>query len=87
MTGLSRSQVTRLIRSLHGQRAGPGDGLSATAFRRTLHTTDIELLASVDEAHETLSGSGDTAHSGAGTPGLQTARVCAAGRHLRRSPV
>ena len=38
--------------ALHGQRAGPGDGLQATALTRT----DIELMASVDEAHETLSG-------------------------------
>ena len=45
-------------RSLHGQRKGRGDSLSAAAFPAALHATraDIELLASVDEAHETLSG-------------------------------
>jgi hypothetical protein len=30
---------------------------------------------------------GDTAHSGARTPALQAARVCAACLHLRGSPV
>ena len=56
MTGLSRSQVTRLI--AHYTASGR---VRVTVYRRRrfaeLYTrTDIELLASVDEAHETLSG-------------------------------
>jgi len=56
MTGLSRAQVTRLIAlyTASGQ-------VQMTVYRRRrfaqLYTrADIELLASVDEAHETLSG-------------------------------
>jgi transposase InsO family protein len=56
MTGMSRSQVTRLIARF------TATGLvRPTVYRRRrfpgLYTrADIELLASVDEAHETLSG-------------------------------
>src|SRR5664279_124584 len=56
MTGLSRAQVTRLI-ALYTV----GGRVQVTVYRRRrfaqLYTrADIELLASVDEAHETLSG-------------------------------
>ena len=56
MTGLSRAQVTRLI-ALYTV----GGQVQVTVYRRRrfaeLYTrADIELLASVDEAHETLSG-------------------------------
>ena len=56
MTGLSRAQVTRLIEQYH--RTGK---VEEKAYRRrcfaSLYTrADIELLAGVDEAHETLSG-------------------------------
>jgi hypothetical protein len=56
MTGLSRAQVTRLI----GRYMANGR-VEARAYRRhrfAAHYTmdDVELLASVDEAHETLSG-------------------------------
>ena len=37
MTGLSRGAAHAVDRSLHGQRTGPGDGLSAAAFHATLH--------------------------------------------------
>jgi transposase InsO family protein len=56
MTGLSRAQVTRLIaRYIATGRVRP------TVYRRRrfperFTRSDIELLASVDEAHETLSG-------------------------------
>jgi transposase InsO family protein len=56
MTGLSRAQVTRLItRYLQGEEVKP------KLYRRrrfpSLYTAaDAELLAQVDEAHETLSG-------------------------------
>ena len=56
MTGLSRAQVTRLIgRYMANGRVG------ARAYRRHHFAArytmdDVELLASVDEAHETLSG-------------------------------
>src|SRR5271170_5773326 len=56
MTGLSRAQVTRLI-----QRYTSSGRVEATVYRRHRFAprytrADIELLASVDEAHETLSG-------------------------------
>ena len=56
MTGLSRAQVTRLI-----ARYAASGRVRPTVYRRRRFPerytrTDIELLASVDEAHETLSG-------------------------------
>ena len=56
MTGLSRSQVTRLI-----ARYATTGRVQPTMYRRRRFPerytrADIELLASVDEAHETLSG-------------------------------
>ncbi|MGA3026600.1 MAG: integrase [Bryobacteraceae bacterium] len=56
MTGLSRAQVTRLV----GQYRRQGE-VKPKQYRRhrfgSLYTrADIELLAAVDEAHETLSG-------------------------------
>jgi transposase InsO family protein len=56
MTGLSRAQVTRLI----GRYTAKGR-VQPTLYRRCCFPerytrADIELLASVDEAHETLSG-------------------------------
>ena len=56
MTGLSRAQVTRLI-----TRYTASGRVQVTVYRRRrfaqLYTrSDIELLASVDEAHEMLSG-------------------------------
>ena len=57
LTGLSRAQVTRLI----GRYLKSGEVTEASYRRRQFpqHYTraDIELLASVDKAHETLSGS------------------------------
>lgn len=56
MTGLSRAQVTRLITQyLQGEEVKP------KAYRRQRFPTrytraDVELMAGVDEAHETLSG-------------------------------
>jgi len=56
MTGLSRAQVTRLI-----QRYCESGQVQVTVYRRHRFATrytaaDVELLARVDEAHETLSG-------------------------------
>jgi transposase InsO family protein len=56
MTGLSRAQVTRLI-----HRYAAGEPIEPAQYRRhrfasTYTAADIELLAAVDEAHETLSG-------------------------------
>ena len=55
MTGLSRAQVTRLIATI-----GPTESSSHAPYRRhrfpqRYTSADIELLATVDEAHETLS--------------------------------
>src|ERR1700733_2382683 len=56
MTGLSRAQAARLIRCYQG-----GGEVKARAYQRHRFAnrytrTDVELLAVVDEAHETLSG-------------------------------
>ena len=56
MTGLSRAQITRLI----GKHA-PGGEVREQVYRRHRFTSiytraDIELLAELDEAHETMSG-------------------------------
>jgi transposase len=55
MTGLSRVQITRLI-----QRYASGEAVEPKPYRRRFPKRytreDIELLARVDEAHETLSG-------------------------------
>ena len=56
MTGMSRAQITRLI----GRYTATGQ-VRPTVYRRRRFPerytrSDIELLASVDEAHETLSG-------------------------------
>ena len=56
MTGLSRGQVTRLI-----ARYAASGRVEPTVYRRhrfaqRFTRADVELLASVDEAHETLSG-------------------------------
>ena len=56
MTGLSRAQVTRLIsRYLQGDEVKPKP-YRRRRFRGVYTRADIELLAGVDEAHETLSG-------------------------------
>lgn len=56
MTGLSRSQVTRLI----GKYGAQGEVLGAVyrrhRFPKRYTRGDVELLAAVDEAHEGLSG-------------------------------
>lgn len=59
MTGLSRQQVTRLVRqyrkdgklSKHPQRVAPRNG-----FTRRYTVTDVALLAEMDVLHNTLSG-------------------------------
>jgi transposase InsO family protein len=56
MTGLSRAQVTRLMgRYLRGEEVKPKP-YRRHRFRQKYKREDIELLATVDEAHETLSG-------------------------------
>ena len=56
MTGLSRAQVTRLV----GQYLKNSEVKEAVyrrnRFQSRFTQADIELLAKVDEAHETLSG-------------------------------
>jgi transposase InsO family protein len=56
MTGLSRAQITRVIRMYTS-----GEPVQPKAYQRRRFATrytreDVGLLASVDEAHETLSG-------------------------------
>lgn len=56
MTGLSRAQVTRLIGRYHESGMVKERGYRRHRFVRRYTSADIELLAGVDEAHETLSG-------------------------------
>lgn len=56
MTGLSRAQVTRLL-SRYGESGVVRERrYQRNRFPSCYRTEDIELLAAVDEAHETLSG-------------------------------
>lgn len=56
MTGLSRAQVTRLIRRYLDRGEIVGRDYQRHRFPQRYTRADIELLASVDEAHENLSG-------------------------------
>jgi len=56
LTGLSRAQVTRLVGGYLGSGEGKERGYRRHGFGQRYTRADIELLAAVDEAHETLSG-------------------------------
>jgi len=56
MTGLSRAQVTRLIGRYQASGAVRERNYRRNRFASRYTGADIELLAAVDEAHETLSG-------------------------------
>jgi transposase InsO family protein len=56
MTGQSRAQVTRLIARYMASGRVAVTAYKRHSFARRYTTTDIELLAQVDEAHEVLSG-------------------------------
>jgi transposase InsO family protein len=56
MTGLSRAQVTRLIGRYLENGTVQERGYRRNRFAVRYRPADVELLAAVDEAHETLSG-------------------------------
>ena len=56
MTGLSRAQITRLIQQYRQGGELPPARYRRHRFARKYTPADVELLAAVDEAHETLSG-------------------------------
>ncbi len=56
LTGLSRAQVTRLISRYVGSGEVKERGYRRHRFAQLYTRADVELLAVVDEAHETLSG-------------------------------
>jgi transposase InsO family protein len=56
MTGLSRAQVTRLIARYRAQGEVQAAAYRRHRFPQRYTRADVELLASVDEAHENLSG-------------------------------
>src|SRR6202048_5562135 len=56
MTGLSRARVTRLIGLYLDKGTIEENGYTRRRFPSLYTRADIELLAEVDEAHETLSG-------------------------------
>ena len=56
MTGLSRAQITRLVHQYQqGEEVKPKP-YRRHSFPQRYRGKDVELLATVDEAHETLSG-------------------------------
>jgi hypothetical protein len=56
LTGLSRAQVTRLIGSYLKSREVKTARYQRHRFTSRYTRADVELLAEVDEAHDTLSG-------------------------------
>jgi transposase InsO family protein len=56
MTGLSRAQVTRLIARYRDQASVQPASYKRHRFPQRYTRADVDLLAAVDEAHETLSG-------------------------------
>lgn len=56
MTGLSRAQVTRLIGRYMEHSEGKQSSRHQHRFPSRFTKADLELLAKVDEAHETMSG-------------------------------
>jgi transposase InsO family protein len=56
MTGLSRAQVTRLVGQYLEKGMVQERSYRRNRFANQYQTCDVELLAAVDEAHETLSG-------------------------------
>ena len=56
MTGLSRAQAARLIRCHQGGSEVKPRAYQRHRFANRYTRADIEVLAAVDEAHETLSG-------------------------------
>jgi hypothetical protein len=56
MTGLSRAQVTRLMAGYIREGTVKERRYRRNRFARRYTASDVELLAEVDEAHETLSG-------------------------------
>jgi transposase InsO family protein len=56
MTGLSRAQTTRLIRTYQQGGEGKPKPYQRHRFRQRYTRVDIELLAATDQAHQTLSG-------------------------------
>src|SRR4051794_36736809 len=56
VTGLSRAQVTRLVRRYWETRQVKEKAYQRHRFASRYTKADIELLAEVDEVHETLSG-------------------------------
>jgi len=56
MTELSRAQVTRLIARYTASSRVQGTAYRRRRFAELYTRASIELLASVDEAHETLGG-------------------------------
>jgi hypothetical protein len=87
MTGLSRAQVTRLIARYRANGELQPSHYRRHRFPQRYTRADIELLATVDEAHETLSGPAtrrilQRQYQDYGKPGLP-----AAGLYLSGSPV
>jgi hypothetical protein len=71
MTGLSRAQVTRLIARYRVSGELQPAHYRRHRFPQRYTRADIVLLATVDEAHETLSGPANPPHSRARVPGLR----------------
>lgn len=56
MTGRSRAQVPRLLARYPAQGRGAAGSYRRQRFAQRYPRADLELLAAVDQAHDTLSG-------------------------------
>src|SRR3954452_17377473 len=78
MTGLSYAQIDRLVRRFREHGQVKESGYRRHRFSQRYTRADIELLATVDEAHETLSGPA--------TGSARPARLLACGHGASRRP-
>jgi hypothetical protein len=79
MTGLSRAQATRLIAQYQRGRHVQAKPYRRHRFAAPYTRAGIELLAQVDEAHETLNGPGHPQGAGAGVSRLRGPALPAVG--------
>ena len=87
MTGMSRSQVTRLIARYTATGQRPAHRLPAAPFPRSLHAGRHRVAGLGRRGARDLERPGDAAHSGTRASALRQAGVCAAGGDLGSSSV
>ena len=86
VTGLSRAQVTRLLRRYrNGERLADHRRTPARPFSRRYTSADVELLAEVDALHGTLSGPATPLRAGS-APARITSSAISSSNGWRASP-